>query len=49
MSDTFDAFVLADTLRHEYRYWRPIAAGPTTPPTTPTRHHHHHDLIIATE
>ena len=24
-SDTFDAFVLADTLRHEYRRWRPIS------------------------
>lgn len=22
--DRFDAFVLADTLRHEYRYWRPL-------------------------
>ena len=24
-SDTFDAFVLADTLRHEHRRWRPIS------------------------
>jgi transposase len=24
-SDTFDAFVLADTLRHEYRHWRPLS------------------------
>jgi transposase len=24
-SDTFDAFVLADTLRHEHRYWRPLS------------------------
>lgn len=23
-SDAFDAFVLADTLRHEYRHWRPL-------------------------
>src|SRR5512135_1364077 len=23
-SDSFDAFVLADTLRHEYRHWRPL-------------------------
>ena len=28
-SDEFDAFVLADTLRHEHRHWRPVA--------TPTR------------
>ncbi len=25
-SDAFDAFVLADSLRHEHRHWRPIAA-----------------------
>ena len=24
-SDTLDAFVLADTLRHEHRHWRPVA------------------------
>jgi len=24
-SDTFDAFVLADTLRHEHRRWRPVS------------------------
>src|SRR5215218_2743491 len=24
-SDTFDAFVLADTLRHEHRHWRPLS------------------------
>ncbi len=24
-SDSFDAFVLADTLRHEYRHWRPLS------------------------
>jgi transposase len=24
-SDTLDAFVLADTLRHEHRHWRPLA------------------------
>jgi len=24
-SDTFDAFVLADTLRHEHQHWRPLA------------------------
>ena len=24
-SDTFDAYVLADTLRHEHRHWRPIS------------------------
>ncbi len=24
-SDAFDAFVLADSLRHEHRYWRPLA------------------------
>ena len=24
-SDTFDAFVLADTLRHEHRRWRPLS------------------------
>ncbi|WP_159851366.1 IS110 family transposase, partial [Nocardia sp. CY41] len=23
-SDSFDAFVLADTLRHEYTHWRPL-------------------------
>jgi transposase len=26
-SDAFDAFVLADTLRHEYRFWRPLRPG----------------------
>jgi hypothetical protein len=25
-SDAFDAFVLADSLRHEHRHWRPLAA-----------------------
>jgi transposase len=25
-SDAFDAFVLADSLRHEHRHWRPVAA-----------------------
>jgi transposase len=25
-SDTFDAFVLADTLRHEHRHWRPLTS-----------------------
>lgn len=25
-SDEFDAYVLADTLRHQYRQWRPLAA-----------------------
>ncbi|MDT7552283.1 MAG: hypothetical protein QOI16_819 [Pseudonocardiales bacterium] len=25
-SDAFDAFVLADTLRHEHRHWRPLIA-----------------------
>ena len=25
-SDAFDAFVLADTLRHEYKHWRALAA-----------------------
>lgn len=25
-SDAFDAFVLADTLRHEHRHWRPLSA-----------------------
>jgi transposase len=25
-SDTFDAFVLADTLRHEHQHWRPLSA-----------------------
>ncbi len=30
-SDAFDAFVLADTLRHEHTHWRPIAH--TTPST----------------
>ena len=29
-SDTFDAFVLADTLRHEHRYWRPLRSGSET-------------------
>lgn len=24
-SDAFDAFVLADSLRHEHRHWRPLA------------------------
>jgi Transposase len=24
-SDTFDAFVLADTLRHEHQHWRPMS------------------------
>ena len=27
VSDAFDAFLLADSLRHEHRHWRP--AGPT--------------------
>jgi transposase len=26
-SDSFDAFVLADTLRHEHAFWRPISRG----------------------
>jgi transposase len=26
-SDAFDAFVLADTLRHEHAHWRPLATG----------------------
>jgi len=25
--DRFDAFVLADTLRHEHQHWRPLAAA----------------------
>jgi transposase len=29
-SDSFDAFVLADTLRHEHRYWRPLTAPSAT-------------------
>ena len=28
-SDSFDAFVLADTLRHEYRHWRPLSRPST--------------------
>jgi transposase len=27
-SDTLDAFVLADTLRHEHRHWRPLTPPP---------------------
>lgn len=27
-SDTFDAYVLADTLRHEHRHWRPLSPSP---------------------
>lgn len=27
-SDTFDAYVLADTLRHEHRHWRPLSPPP---------------------
>lgn len=26
-SDAFDAFVLADTLRHEYKHWRPLSVA----------------------
>lgn len=29
-SDSFDAFVLADTLRHEHSHWRPIRAASAT-------------------
>lgn len=29
-SDSFDAFVLADTLRHEHSFWRPVRPGSAT-------------------
>lgn len=29
-TDEFDAFVLADTLRHEHRFWRPLRPGSDT-------------------
>jgi hypothetical protein len=29
VSDAFDAFLLADSLRHEHRHWRPL--GPPSP------------------